>query len=85
MGPRGSALICGYTAYHNLVEKSLAELKKKEVPIDVFNFYFILFYLHMHHHFFSFESLLCSGSAGLPSLPYWVFCQHGCNDGPGEY
>lgn len=31
MGPRGSALICGYTTYHKLVEESLAELKKKEV------------------------------------------------------
>uniref|UniRef100_A0A0E0JNP6 serine C-palmitoyltransferase n=1 Tax=Oryza punctata TaxID=4537 RepID=A0A0E0JNP6_ORYPU len=30
MGPRGSALICGYTTYHKLVEGSLAELKKKE-------------------------------------------------------
>ncbi|RLN18438.1 8-amino-7-oxononanoate synthase [Panicum miliaceum] len=30
MGPRGSALICGYTTYHKLVEESLAELKKKE-------------------------------------------------------
>ncbi|XP_047093833.1 8-amino-7-oxononanoate synthase isoform X1 [Lolium rigidum] len=30
MGPRGSALICGYTSYHKLVEESLAELKKKE-------------------------------------------------------
>lgn len=36
MGPRGSALICGYTSYHKLVEESLAELKKKEVPIVVF-------------------------------------------------
>ena len=81
MGPRGSALICGYTSYHKLVEESLAELKKKEVPIDVFK----LKFLHKHHHFFSFGSLLCSGSAGLPSLPYWVFCQHGCNDSPGEY
>lgn len=31
MGPRGSALICGYTTYHKMVEESLAELKKKEV------------------------------------------------------
>lgn len=30
MGPRGSALICGYTNYHSLLEASLAELKKKE-------------------------------------------------------
>uniref|UniRef100_A0A0A9GQG8 serine C-palmitoyltransferase n=1 Tax=Arundo donax TaxID=35708 RepID=A0A0A9GQG8_ARUDO len=30
MGPRGSALICGYTTYHKLAEESLAELKKKE-------------------------------------------------------
>lgn len=31
MGPRGSALICGYTNYHRLLESSLAELKSKEV------------------------------------------------------
>lgn len=31
MGPRGSALICGYTNYHMQVEASLAELKNKEV------------------------------------------------------
>ncbi|XP_021862199.1 8-amino-7-oxononanoate synthase isoform X1 [Spinacia oleracea] len=30
MGPRGSALICGYTDYHGHLEASLAELKKKE-------------------------------------------------------
>ncbi|XP_050385183.1 8-amino-7-oxononanoate synthase isoform X2 [Argentina anserina] len=30
MGPRGSALICGYTEYHRRLESSLAELKKKE-------------------------------------------------------
>ncbi|KAK4480623.1 hypothetical protein RD792_013701 [Penstemon davidsonii] len=30
MGPRGSALICGYTSYHRLLESSLADLKKKE-------------------------------------------------------
>ncbi|XP_057952263.1 8-amino-7-oxononanoate synthase isoform X3 [Malania oleifera] len=30
MGPRGSALICGYTNYHSLLESSLADLKKKE-------------------------------------------------------
>ncbi|CAJ1958645.1 unnamed protein product [Sphenostylis stenocarpa] len=30
MGPRGSALICGYTNYHRLLELSLADLKKKE-------------------------------------------------------
>ncbi|XP_062150692.1 8-amino-7-oxononanoate synthase [Alnus glutinosa] len=30
MGPRGSALICGYTNYHRLLESSLADLKKKE-------------------------------------------------------
>lgn len=31
MGPRGSALICGYTNYHRMLEDALAELKKKEV------------------------------------------------------
>lgn len=31
MGPRGSALICGYTSYHRLLESSLAYLKRKEV------------------------------------------------------
>ncbi|KAJ1406755.1 Pyridoxal phosphate-dependent transferase, major domain [Sesbania bispinosa] len=30
MGPRGSALICGYTNYHRQLESSLADLKKKE-------------------------------------------------------
>lgn len=30
MGPRGSALICGYTNYHRLLESSLADLKNKE-------------------------------------------------------
>ncbi|KAF6149877.1 hypothetical protein GIB67_008598 [Kingdonia uniflora] len=30
MGPRGSALICGYTDYHRLLESCLADLKKKE-------------------------------------------------------
>ncbi|XP_031393632.1 8-amino-7-oxononanoate synthase isoform X2 [Punica granatum] len=30
MGPRGSALVCGYTNYHRRLEFSLAELKKKE-------------------------------------------------------
>lgn len=30
MGPRGSALICGYTNYHRRLESCLAELKKKE-------------------------------------------------------
>ncbi|KAG9150264.1 hypothetical protein Leryth_009834 [Lithospermum erythrorhizon] len=30
MGPRGSALISGYTNYHRLLESSLADLKKKE-------------------------------------------------------
>ncbi|KAH6821742.1 biotin F [Perilla frutescens var. hirtella] len=30
MGPRGSALICGYTSYHRLLELSLAQLKRKE-------------------------------------------------------
>ncbi|XP_050225801.1 8-amino-7-oxononanoate synthase isoform X2 [Mercurialis annua] len=30
MGPRGSALICGYTNYHRKLESSLANLKKKE-------------------------------------------------------
>lgn len=29
MGPRGSALICGYTSYHKMLEKSLADLKRK--------------------------------------------------------
>lgn len=33
MGPRGSALICGYTYHHRLLESALAELKKKEVHI----------------------------------------------------
>ncbi|KAK3033266.1 hypothetical protein RJ639_033146 [Escallonia herrerae] len=31
MGPRGSALICGYTNYHRLLESCLADLKKKEM------------------------------------------------------
>lgn len=30
MGPRGSALICGYTNYHRRLESCLADLKKKE-------------------------------------------------------
>ncbi|GFY84381.1 biotin F [Actinidia rufa] len=30
MGPRGSALICGYTNYHRLLESCLADLKQKE-------------------------------------------------------
>uniref|UniRef100_A0A2N9E900 Aminotransferase class I/classII large domain-containing protein n=1 Tax=Fagus sylvatica TaxID=28930 RepID=A0A2N9E900_FAGSY len=30
MGPRGSALVCGYTNYHRLLESSLADLQKKE-------------------------------------------------------
>ncbi|XP_015877955.2 8-amino-7-oxononanoate synthase isoform X1 [Ziziphus jujuba] len=30
MGPRGSALICGYTNYHGMLESCLADLKKKE-------------------------------------------------------
>ncbi|KAJ9562862.1 hypothetical protein OSB04_008022 [Centaurea solstitialis] len=30
MGPRGSALICGYTSYHRLLESCLAESKNKE-------------------------------------------------------
>lgn len=30
MGPRGSALICGYTNYHRALESCLANLKKKE-------------------------------------------------------
>ncbi|KAL2939939.1 8-amino-7-oxononanoate synthase [Bienertia sinuspersici] len=30
MGPRGSALICGYTDYHAHLEACLADLKKKE-------------------------------------------------------
>jgi len=51
MGPRGSALICGYTNYHRLLESSLADLKKKEVTAGlqelhkpfqfVYSFYFI--------------------------------------------
>lgn len=31
MGPRGSALICGYTDYHGQLEACLAGLKNKEV------------------------------------------------------
>ena len=31
MGPRGSALICGYTNYHRQLESSLADLQTKEV------------------------------------------------------
>lgn len=38
MGPRGSALICGYTNYHRLLESSLAQLKKKEVIDDGINY-----------------------------------------------
>lgn len=34
MGPRGSALVCGHTTYHSLLETALADLKKK----DVYNF-----------------------------------------------
>ncbi|XP_008234422.1 PREDICTED: 8-amino-7-oxononanoate synthase-like [Prunus mume] len=30
MGPRGSALICGYTDYHRRLESCIADLKKKE-------------------------------------------------------
>ncbi|CAH9121619.1 unnamed protein product [Cuscuta epithymum] len=30
MGPRGSALVCGYSYYHRLLESSLADLKRKE-------------------------------------------------------
>lgn len=30
MGPRGSALICGYTDYHRVLEAALADLKKKQ-------------------------------------------------------
>lgn len=30
MGPRGSALICGYTDYHERLEAALVDLKKKE-------------------------------------------------------
>ncbi|KAH7853602.1 hypothetical protein Vadar_004607 [Vaccinium darrowii] len=30
MGPKGSALICGYTNYHRLLESCLADLKNKE-------------------------------------------------------
>lgn len=42
MGPRGSALICGYTNYHRLLESCLADLKKKEV-FAIFNTGFFLF------------------------------------------
>lgn len=31
MGPRSSALMCGYTDYHRLLESTLADLKNKEV------------------------------------------------------
>ncbi|CAL0311002.1 unnamed protein product [Lupinus luteus] len=34
MEPRGSALICGYTNYHRLLESSLADLKKKEIELQ---------------------------------------------------
>ncbi|XP_062098309.1 8-amino-7-oxononanoate synthase-like isoform X3 [Humulus lupulus] len=30
MGPRGSALICGYTNYHRLLESCLADLKRRK-------------------------------------------------------
>ncbi|KMZ58957.1 8-amino-7-oxononanoate synthase [Zostera marina] len=30
MGPRGSALVCGHTTYHSLLETALADLKKKD-------------------------------------------------------
>uniref|UniRef100_A0A0C9RNB3 TSA: Wollemia nobilis Ref_Wollemi_Transcript_9000_2152 transcribed RNA sequence n=1 Tax=Wollemia nobilis TaxID=56998 RepID=A0A0C9RNB3_9CONI len=30
MGPKGSALVCGYTYHHRLLESTLADLKKKE-------------------------------------------------------
>lgn len=36
MGPRGSALICGYTFHHRLLESCLAKLKKKEVCIECY-------------------------------------------------
>lgn len=31
MGPRGAALICGYTYHHRRLESALAELKHTEV------------------------------------------------------
>ncbi|KAF7147218.1 hypothetical protein RHSIM_Rhsim03G0164600 [Rhododendron simsii] len=34
MGPRGSALICGYTNYHRLLESCLAYLKSKEAMVS---------------------------------------------------
>lgn len=46
MGPRGSALICGYTNYHRRLESCLAELKKKEVsdlPYSGFSLDLLLF------------------------------------------
>ncbi|KAG5558338.1 hypothetical protein RHGRI_008310 [Rhododendron griersonianum] len=36
MGPKGSALICGYTNYHRLLESCLADLKSKEKPTGEF-------------------------------------------------
>lgn len=51
MGPRGSALICGYTNYHRLLESSLADLKKKEVTtgllelFKLFRFGYQLFFV----------------------------------------
>lgn len=38
MGPRGSALICGYTSFHRLLELSIAELKRKEVSFQLSSF-----------------------------------------------
>ncbi|KAG5558337.1 hypothetical protein RHGRI_008309 [Rhododendron griersonianum] len=34
MGPKGSALICGYTNYHRLLESCLADLKSKEAVVS---------------------------------------------------
>ncbi|KAL4595570.1 hypothetical protein ACB092_12G101600 [Castanea dentata] len=47
MGPRGSALACGYTNYHRLLESCLADLKKKEKNDEVF------------FKFFAMDCLLC--------------------------
>lgn len=47
MGPRGSALACGYTNYHQLLENSLAELKMKEVFISAITvcFHFLVYFV----------------------------------------
>lgn len=34
MGPRASALVCGYTSHHRLLESTLAELKETEVHTE---------------------------------------------------